>query len=86
MYLAYTYLDSPKEKVLKREISQMQLQYDILNQKEQQMAQVLSDLGDRDDNIYRVVFEADPVPRSEREAGFGGSNRYANLKIMITAI
>jgi len=80
MYLAYTYLDSPKEKVLKREISQMQLQYDILNQKEQQMAQVLSDLGDRDDNIYRVVFEADPVPRSEREAGFGGSNRYANLE------
>ncbi len=80
MYLAYTYLDSPKEKVLKREISQMQLQYDILNQKEQQMNQVLSDLADRDDNIYRVIFEADPIPRSEREAGFGGTNRYANLE------
>jgi murein DD-endopeptidase MepM/ murein hydrolase activator NlpD len=80
MYLAYTYLDSPKEKVLNREISQMQLQYDILNQKEEQMNQVLSDLADRDDNIYRVVFEADPIPRSEREAGFGGTNRYANLE------
>lgn len=80
MYLAYTYLDSPKEKVLKREISQMQLQYDILNQKQQQLSQVLSDLADRDDNIYRVIFEANPIPRSEREAGFGGSNRYANLE------
>jgi murein DD-endopeptidase MepM/ murein hydrolase activator NlpD len=80
MYMAYTYLDSPKEKVLKREISQMQLQYDILNQKEEQINQVLSDLADRDDNIYRVIFEADPIPRSERDAGFGGANRYTNLE------
>jgi len=33
VYLAYTYLDSPKEKTLKREISEMQLQYDLLNKK-----------------------------------------------------
>ncbi|MEZ5173008.1 MAG: hypothetical protein R2850_05785 [Bacteroidia bacterium] len=32
---------------------------------------VLEDLQDRDDNIYRVIFEADPIPDEVRKAGFG---------------
>ena len=31
--IAYAYLDSPKEKQLKREISQLTLQYEILQQR-----------------------------------------------------
>ena len=42
--------------------------------------EVLADLQERDDNIYRVIFEADPIPNSIREAGFGGANRYKNLE------
>jgi len=75
--LAYKFLDSPKEKMLKRENQAIQLQYDILNKKLDQMQLVLNDLQDRDDNIYRVIFEADPIPRSVRQAGFGGSDRYS---------
>ena len=33
----------------------------------------------RDDNIYRMILEADPIPSSVRRAGFGGSNRYVAL-------
>ncbi len=78
--LAYKFLDSPKEKQLKREIEAVQLQYDLLNKKMNQVDVVLNDLQDRDDNIYRTIFEADPIPNSIRKAGFGGSDRYSGLE------
>jgi murein DD-endopeptidase MepM/ murein hydrolase activator NlpD len=75
--LAYKFLDSPKEKMLRREIETLQLQYNVLNKKMDQTQMVLNDLQDRDDNIYRVIFEAEPIPSSVRQAGFGGSDRYS---------
>lgn len=77
---AYTFLDSPKEKQLKREISQLSLQYEILQGKLKQVTAVAEDLQERDDNIYRVIFEAEPIPKDVRNAGFGGINRYKNLE------
>lgn len=79
IYLAYTYLDSPKEKELRRELSEMQLQYDILNKKLDQMQSVMGDLQNRDDNVYRVIFEAEPIPAEVRQAGVGGVDRYKDL-------
>ena len=78
--IAYNTIDSPKEKQLEREIERMKLDYDLVNQRLQQMSVVLEDLQDRDDNIYRVVFEAEPVPDEVRKAGFGGVNRYSRYK------
>jgi murein DD-endopeptidase MepM/ murein hydrolase activator NlpD len=40
---------------------------------------VLADLQDRDNNIYRVIFEAEPIDDNIRKAGFGGSDRYTNM-------
>ncbi|MES2131595.1 MAG: M23 family metallopeptidase [Bacteroidota bacterium] len=78
--LAYRFLDSPKEKQLRREAEVMRLQYDLLNKKMNQVQTVLNDLQDRDDNIYRVIFEAEPISNSIRQAGFGGSDRYKDLE------
>lgn len=78
--LAYTFLDSPKEKQLKREISSLTLQYEILQSRLKQIDVVMQDLQQRDDNIYRVIFEAEPIPLEVRNAGFGGINRYKNLE------
>lgn len=75
--LAYKFLDSPKEKMLRREIEALQLQYNLLHKKMDQVQVVLNDLQDRDDNIYRVIFESEPIPNSIRQAGFGGSDRYS---------
>ncbi len=75
--LAYKFLDSPKEKMLRREIEALQLQYNLLDKKMDQTQLVLNDLQDRDDNIYRVIFESEPIPNSIRQAGFGGSDRYS---------
>ncbi len=80
VFLAYTFLDSPKEKILKREIAQYQLQFQIINERIDQYDAVLADLADRDDNIYRVIFEAEPVSSSVRKAGFGGTDRYSQLE------
>lgn len=77
---AYAYLDSPKERQLKREISQLTLQYEILQKRFDKVGLVLQDLQHRDDNIYRVIFEAEPIPTSIREAGYGGIDKYKALE------
>ena len=78
--LAYNFLDSPKEKKLRREIEKLKTEYEVMNQKMMMAQGVLADLQDRDNNIYRVIFEADPIPDNIRKAGFGGSDRYAKLQ------
>lgn len=78
--ITYTYIDSPKEKQLKQENAQMEAQYSLLNKKLDQISAVLEDVQHRDDNIYRVIFEAEPIPSEIRTAGFGGVNRYKNLE------
>jgi hypothetical protein len=80
LLISYRFVDSPKEKQLLRELEVLQLQYDVLNTKMNQVQLVLNDLQDRDDNIYRVIFEAEPISNSIRYAGFGGSERYQNLE------
>lgn len=80
LIFAYNFLDSPKERMLKRELDQYELQYKILNDRLEQVQAVVADLQDRDDNIYRVIFESEPIPSSVRKAGFGGANRYEKLE------
>lgn len=77
----FTYLfDSPKEKVLKRENAQMRLQYELLSKDLDKVEKVLSHLQETDDNLYRTIFEAEPIASSLREGGIGGVNRYEELE------
>lgn len=78
--IAYNYLDSPKEKRLKRELSMMTKRYELLNRRLDNMTLVLNDLERRDDNIYRVILETDSIPDAIRKAGFGGADRYMDLE------
>jgi len=73
------FFDSPKEKILNREIQQLSIQYKIIQNKLEKAEIVLDDLQKRDDKIYRLIFEADPIPKSIRKAGYGGVNRYQDL-------
>ena len=75
----YQFFDSPKEKRLKLEIQNLTSQYEVINNDMQQVETVLDEIQERDDNIYRVIFEADPIPTSIRKQGFGGVNRYEKL-------
>jgi murein DD-endopeptidase MepM/ murein hydrolase activator NlpD len=80
LILAYNFIESPKERMMQREIEQYELQYKILNDRMEQVQKVVTDLQDRDDNIYRVIFESEPIPSSVRKAGFGGADRYSRLE------
>jgi len=59
--LAYTFLDSPKEKQLKEELAEMEWRYQALDRRLDLMRSVVTELEQRDRNIYRVIFEAEPL-------------------------
>jgi len=72
--------DSPQEKALKREIEQLTLQYELMNREMENVEKVLGHLQETDDNLYRTIFETEPVPSSFREGGIGGVNRYGEME------
>ena len=79
LLIFFQFFDSPKEKRLKNEINNLTSQYEIINNNLEQIELVLDNIQERDDNIYRTIFEADPIPTSIRKQGFGGVNRYKKL-------
>ena len=73
-------INTPAEIVQKRSLRNYELQFDILNKKLTQLEAVVSNVEDRDNNLYRVYFEASSIPEEQRRAGFGGVNRYSELE------
>lgn len=82
MLVSYNFFDSPKEKRLKRALEESSYQFELLKQRTEQMEMVLNDIQERDNTIYRVIFEAEPIPASVRAAGYGGVDRYNALRNM----
>ncbi len=78
--LAYMFIDSPKEKILKNELTAMKDRYAILNSEMVRLNEVLEELHYRDGNVYRVLFESDPIPNEVWQAGAGGVNKYRSLE------
>jgi murein DD-endopeptidase MepM/ murein hydrolase activator NlpD len=74
------FFDSPKEKILKRENKILLLQYQELNKRVDELEKILAELQFRDDNIYRTIFEVEPISEDIRKAGIGGANRYEELE------
>lgn len=80
VYLNLPSIQTPKELALQRELNNMELQFELLNKKMKQAQAVLAEVEDRDNNLYRVYFESNPIPEEQRKAGFGGINRYKDLE------
>ncbi|MBL4939741.1 MAG: M23 family metallopeptidase [Lutibacter sp.] len=72
--------ESPKEKELKRELEFVKLNEELHTKKLAQLGEILGDIQERDNNIYRLYFEVNPIPEEQRKAGFGGVNRYKALE------
>jgi len=71
--------DSPEEKQLGLEKSRMQAQYKVLERQFDEVQEVVTDLQERDDNLYRVVFSAEPIPLEVRKATAANSAYYEQL-------
>jgi hypothetical protein len=74
------FFDPPQTKRLKRQYEQLLSHCNLMDKDFEKVSKVLEDIQNRDDNIYRVIFEAEPIPSSVRMAGFGGANRYSKLE------
>lgn len=79
MLIAYNYIDSPKERILKREIEAYKLQTQLLNKKMNSVNKALADLQDKDANIYRAVFEAEPMPLDSEQFKTFNVEKYQQL-------
>lgn len=77
--LLFAFFKSPKEKSQARELEYMKLQYEILNDRLDNIEVLMTDMEQRDNNLYRVMFEADPIPMSVRRSGFSETDRYDSL-------
>jgi hypothetical protein len=74
-------LDSPKEKALKRELNDVLLTYEQLNDRVDELSLVMGDMERRDDEVYRVVFESEPVADELRLSSIGGAaERYEAIR------
>lgn len=78
-FIFVSLVDSPEEKQLEQEKSRMQSQYRILQRQMSEMQDVLTDLQERDDNLYRVIYQAEPIPLSLRTATAPNTEYYDQL-------
>jgi murein DD-endopeptidase MepM/ murein hydrolase activator NlpD len=75
-----SFFETPKDRLLTREIENLRLNYAILNKKMDQIDEVMASVEERDNNVYRAYFNAAAIPDEQRKAGFGGVNRYRELE------
>ena len=80
VFLNTNIVSTPTEIIQAREIENYELQFNILNRKLKNIESVLANIEDRDNNLYRIYFEASPIPEAQRKVGFGGVNRYKDLE------
>ena len=73
------YFESPKIITLKKENQELETHYEILSKEVNIANKMIENLEERDDNVYRIIFEAEPIPNTIRQAGVGGVNRYKEL-------
>lgn len=88
LYLAF--FDTPLTKRLRDENEQLKVQYKALQKQAEFVQEVLNDLQERDNNLYRAILEAEPIPGNVRQGDFMETNRYAsfarmnNSELMVT--
>jgi len=80
VFFAYIhFFSSPMEALLRKENMLLKTQYEVLSLRLTDALEVLDDIQERDDNLYRAIFQAKIIPEYVRKPGIGGTNRYDYL-------
>jgi len=79
LWIAFYVFDSPREKMLQRENNELKERLQHINQKLEVMDVVLEDIQDRDDQVYRMILEVDPIPFEKRNPWFDLKTRYDSI-------
>jgi murein DD-endopeptidase MepM/ murein hydrolase activator NlpD len=64
--VAFRFLDSPKEKLLRIQLERLQEQNKVYSDQVLDISDRLKQLEKRDNEVYRSIFEAEPIPDSAR--------------------
>lgn len=64
--IAFRYIDSPKEKLLRQQNEDMKQNYGVLEERLKQLTLQMDELANRDNEVYRSIFESKPIPDSAR--------------------
>lgn len=65
-FFAFRFVGSPNERLLKMENDRLGDGYDQLSKELREVRQQMRDLEKRDNEVYRSIFEANPIPDSAR--------------------
>lgn len=64
--IAFHYIESPKEILLRQENEGLRDDYAVLQKRTGELEKQMQELENRDNNVYRAIFEATPIPDSAR--------------------
>ncbi|MBR1928739.1 MAG: M23 family metallopeptidase [Paludibacteraceae bacterium] len=81
-FLFFSFFPSPREKQVVQQRDALKTQYELLERRIDQMQVVMADLQQRDDNLYRVLFQAEPIPLSIRLGATQQIEYYDSLMMM----
>jgi murein DD-endopeptidase MepM/ murein hydrolase activator NlpD len=81
-FLFVSIVKSPKEKEIAMERSRIEGQYKALQGQMSEIQGVLTDLQLRDNNLYRVIFQAEPIPSDARQSATSNVEYYDRLMKM----
>ncbi len=82
VFVGLQFVEAPKERALERELAQYKRQTRLLGDRVERAEKVLENLEERDDALYRTIFESEPVSQAKRRSGIGGVERYAEFDRM----
>jgi len=81
LWIAFYVFDSPHEKMLQRENNELKKELQSISEKLEVMEVVLEDIQDRDDQVYRTILEANPIPFEKRNPWFNFKTKYDSIPL-----
>ena len=79
-FVILSFFKTPNEILLQKEINQLTAEYKKIENKIVSTEKTLNELSEKDAKIYRIMLDASPISDDIRLAGFGGVDKYSNLK------
>ena len=84
-FFAFRFVGSPNEKLLSLENERLQDKYHQLNDQIKATQEQMSELVKRDNEVYRAIFEANPIPDSARARALAQEQEIARVENMRSA-
>jgi murein DD-endopeptidase MepM/ murein hydrolase activator NlpD len=81
-FFAFRFVGSPNEKLLNLENERLQDKYHQLNDQVKAQREQMSELVKRDNEVYRAIFEANPIPDSARARALAQEQEIARVENM----